>query len=169
MKTLRNAMSKSTAPIVPFFPIVMKDVTFLNDGNPGFKHVVEPSDDDAPLLINFDKYRNLCTVLQRYTLPASEPYDFTPVLTPVLRGLPVLPPAALGASNPYLAASTIPGYGATAARGEAGSGGEGLASGLANVAVVAGFVEGRLRAANVGEKGMQKAWEVAGMVEGEDF
>ncbi|KAJ3194741.1 hypothetical protein HDU67_004615, partial [Dinochytrium kinnereticum] len=133
-------MSMSKSPVIPFFPLVMKDVTFLNDGNQG----VRPSE---PELINFDKYRNLCAVLGRYAGPAAEPYEFSALITPLLRGLPVVSSAVLGGSVASSSASVV-------TRGGEG----GMFEGLASVSAVAGFVEGRIGAC-CGEAAMGKAWE----------
>ncbi|KAJ3108337.1 hypothetical protein HDU97_001462 [Phlyctochytrium planicorne] len=135
MRNLRNAMSKAGVPSLPFFPIVMKDLTFLNDGNPGIRPPTlartssassNSSGSLSPPLINFDKYRNLCGVIAKYTGPALESYEFSMVMQSALRGLP-------------------------------GGGEVGLW-----VAVVARLVEGRLKSS--GEEGiMEKVkWEVEG-------
>ncbi|KAJ3118841.1 hypothetical protein HDU96_007583 [Phlyctochytrium bullatum] len=151
-------------PLVPFFPLVMKDVTFLNDGNPGIRDPPTPGDNAPapPALINFDKYRNLCTVLQKYTQPAQEPYDFTPILTPVLRGLPALSAAAYA----YTAVGM---HAARYAAAGAGDPTDGLAAGLATTAAIAALVEGRLRASTGEAAAMQRAWEMTGAVDGEEW
>ncbi|KAJ3411863.1 hypothetical protein HDV05_001652 [Chytridiales sp. JEL 0842] len=37
MKAYRKVFAGAKPPVVPFFPVVMKDLTFWNDGNPGVK------------------------------------------------------------------------------------------------------------------------------------
>lgn len=55
MGTYRQALAAVvTMPVMPFFPLVLKDLTFLLDGNPT---------EHQPGLINFEKFRSLkCAV-----------------------------------------------------------------------------------------------------------
>ncbi|KAJ3033743.1 hypothetical protein HDV00_005864 [Rhizophlyctis rosea] len=73
-------------PCVPFFPVVMKDVTFVMDGNPAFVEgwgegvnaIVGGSGagdsmttlvggEEGMKLVNFDKYRSLSKIIAKYT------------------------------------------------------------------------------------------------------
>ena len=49
MKMHRNMLAAARPPLVPFFPVVMKDLTFIHEGNAG-------TIDD---MVNFDKLRML--------------------------------------------------------------------------------------------------------------
>ncbi|KAJ3299520.1 hypothetical protein HK104_008616 [Borealophlyctis nickersoniae] len=87
MRNYRRALAQATTPIIsqhtgqqimpgcalPFFPVVMKDVTFVMDGNPAYskKHgnegpETEGEDWERWRLVNFDKYRNLSRIINRY-------------------------------------------------------------------------------------------------------
>lgn len=59
--------------VIPFLPVVMKDATFVVEGNVDFVDGgvgVSPEQDgemgDTPKLVNFDKYRTLSRILSRY-------------------------------------------------------------------------------------------------------
>ncbi|TPX70434.1 hypothetical protein SpCBS45565_g01852 [Spizellomyces sp. 'palustris'] len=85
MRELRRAVEEETeGGVVPFLPVVMKDATFVVEGNPEFiaPTILHPTDasqsssqeagndndraSSDPTLINFDKYRTLTRILGRY-------------------------------------------------------------------------------------------------------
>ncbi|KAI9027336.1 ras guanine nucleotide exchange factor domain-containing protein [Phycomyces nitens] len=70
MAVYRNALQKAKAPAIPFFPLVLKDVTFFMDGNATM--MPEPSSG----LINFGKFRSLVQFLDCTVKYTSENYYF---------------------------------------------------------------------------------------------
>eukprot|EP01137_Pigoraptor_chileana_P034556 Opistho-2@27294 len=65
MMTYRSALLTSRLPLVPLLPLVMKDLTFINDGN--------PSKVDG--LVNFEKLRMLSRVIRTTVGYVSVGYD----------------------------------------------------------------------------------------------
>ncbi|KAI9199258.1 ras guanine nucleotide exchange factor domain-containing protein [Polychytrium aggregatum] len=105
MRNYRKALAQVRGPAVPFFPMVMKDITFLMDGNPAMtKPRSKSSSRQQQPLINFEKYRNISKILTEYrSFVVTEKYDFAVSLAPLLRfmshgstGVPVL------SSTPHL-------------------------------------------------------------------
>jgi RasGEF domain len=69
MKAYRDVLAACHPPILPFLPIYMKDLTFMNDGNPSlFKN-----------MINFDKLRMMATRVKDVTSLALTPPQFEKV------------------------------------------------------------------------------------------
>ncbi|KAJ3092550.1 hypothetical protein HK102_005830 [Quaeritorhiza haematococci] len=93
MKNYRNALASTNPPAVPFFPVVMKDATFVIDGNPAFFVGKEGKDESKPtksegFLVNFDKYRTLSKILSRYIEYGSsgnKGYEFAPQVTSAMK------------------------------------------------------------------------------------
>jgi hypothetical protein len=72
MKAYRDLLAEKKPPILPFLPILMKDLTFMQDGNPSmYKHMV-----------NFDKLRTMANRVREITNLADKPYqyDINPVI-----------------------------------------------------------------------------------------
>jgi hypothetical protein len=68
MSYYRSAFKKSAkAPCIPFFPIVLKDLTFLMDGNPTIK---------SDGLVNFTKFRILVQSIHNILNYTMENYYF---------------------------------------------------------------------------------------------
>ncbi|KAI9498632.1 ras guanine nucleotide exchange factor domain-containing protein [Zychaea mexicana] len=71
----RQALATAKAPVVPFFPLILKDLTFFMDGNPTMTTPAplpeqQQQQQPSPKLINFDKFRVLThfvNTLMRYT------------------------------------------------------------------------------------------------------
>ncbi|OAD78198.1 hypothetical protein PHYBLDRAFT_71756 [Phycomyces blakesleeanus NRRL 1555(-)] len=74
MSVYRNALQKAKAPAIPFFPLVLKDVTFFMDGNATM--MPESSSSSSPGLINFGKFRSLVQFLDCTVKYTSENYYF---------------------------------------------------------------------------------------------
>lgn len=69
MSYYRSAFKKSAkAPCIPFFPIVLKDLTFLTDGNA----TIKPDG-----LVNFTKFRMLVQSIHTVLNHTVENYSFT--------------------------------------------------------------------------------------------
>eukprot|EP00158_Paraphelidium_tribonemae_P009026 Partr_v1_DN28751_c1_g1_i4_m63180 putative Son of sevenless homolog len=69
MKAYRELLLASKGPILPFLPIYLKDLTFMNDGNPSkFKNMV-----------NFDKLRMMANRVKDITDLSKTPYEFKPI------------------------------------------------------------------------------------------
>jgi len=66
MRKYRNILLATEPPLIPFFPIFMKDVFFINDCNPS---TVENG------LINFEKYRMINELVRMVEFYRSVPYD----------------------------------------------------------------------------------------------
>ncbi|ORZ40619.1 ras guanine nucleotide exchange factor domain-containing protein [Catenaria anguillulae PL171] len=69
MKNYRDRLAAAKPPIVPFLPIYLKDLTFLNDGNPS----------SVRGLINFDKLRMMSRRVQEIVLSRGTRYDIANV------------------------------------------------------------------------------------------
>eukprot|EP00732_Lithocolla_globosa_P002989 Lithocolla_globosa_v1_NODE_2195_length_2116_cov_31.512858.p1 type:complete len:667 gc:universal NODE_2195_length_2116_cov_31.512858:105-2105(+) len=50
MKTYRSLIENATPPLIPFFPVIVKDLFVIHDSNPSFK-----GEDDENRLVNFEK------------------------------------------------------------------------------------------------------------------
>ncbi|ORX43597.1 ras GEF [Piromyces finnis] len=85
MKYYRKTIAMAKGPVVPFFPIIMKDFRFIIDGNPTFK--VLPN---GVKLINFERYKIMNKVLKTMEKYSSEKYPFTASFLPVIQRLPSL-------------------------------------------------------------------------------
>lgn len=85
MKYYRNAIAVAKGPVVPFFPIIMKDFRFIIDGNPTFKTL--PSGVE---LANFERYKLMNKVVKSFELYSNEKYSFTSTFLPVIQRLPSL-------------------------------------------------------------------------------
>ncbi|CEP18049.1 hypothetical protein [Parasitella parasitica] len=88
MSYYRTAFKKSAkAPCIPFFPIVLKDLTFLIDGNPTKK---------PDGLINFTKFRILVQSIHTILNYTAENYDFASELDhfPFFPNAPTLSPSS---------------------------------------------------------------------------
>ncbi|RKP01854.1 hypothetical protein CXG81DRAFT_18418 [Caulochytrium protostelioides] len=68
MKAFRDRLHASQRPIVPFLPIYLKDLTFMNDGNQSKVHG----------LINFDKLRMMALRAKEISALASADYPYDP-------------------------------------------------------------------------------------------
>jgi len=66
MKTYRTHLLNATPPLVPFFPIVIKDLFFIHECNPS----KTPSG-----LVNFDKLRLLTSIIRFIDAFRYIPYD----------------------------------------------------------------------------------------------
>ncbi|KAG0177629.1 hypothetical protein DFQ29_004618 [Apophysomyces sp. BC1021] len=67
MGVYRQALVKAKAPMIPFFPMVLKDLTFYIDGNPTLT---------SARLINFSKFRTLSKFIDGVLNYTSENYWF---------------------------------------------------------------------------------------------
>ncbi|CAF2173500.1 unnamed protein product [Rotaria magnacalcarata] len=69
MSVYRNLLKNESVvpPIIPMFPVCMKDLTFIHLGN--------PTQDDG--LINFEKLRMIAKEIRQITNMASSPYDIS--------------------------------------------------------------------------------------------
>ncbi|KAL7749253.1 hypothetical protein RI367_005405 [Sorochytrium milnesiophthora] len=67
MKNYRDRLAQAKAPIVPFLPIYLKDLTFLNDGNESRVHG----------LINFDKLAMMSDRVKEITQARKSRYSVT--------------------------------------------------------------------------------------------
>ena len=83
MRAYRSALATIHGPAVPLFPIVLKDATFVVEGNPANYSIDSKlNTDDAdsgtsnPPLINLDKYRTLVAVATAYLDIVKEAYPF---------------------------------------------------------------------------------------------
>ncbi|KAL6600732.1 ras GEF [Neocallimastix californiae] len=85
MKYYRKAIAMAKGPVVPFFPIIMKDFRFIIDGNPTFKTL--PSGVE---LVNFERYKIMNKVLNTIKKYSTEKYPFTQTFLPIIQRLPVL-------------------------------------------------------------------------------
>lgn len=52
-------------PVIPIYPILLKDLTFAHDGNPTFQEK----------LVNFEKLRFIARIIRSICLLSSIPYD----------------------------------------------------------------------------------------------
>ncbi|KAJ1568038.1 hypothetical protein HK405_003836 [Cladochytrium tenue] len=144
-------------------------------GVPAGVHAAAPA---PATLINFDKYRSIVQLLARYITAATEPYDFGPLLQPVLRGLPVcagsppVGPGGGGMSAVAVATAPLP-HRAGAAPGvwpllpPLSSADAGGTPGLAYAEGLALVVETRLAGA-FDDKSLSVAWEWAAVVDADE-
>eukprot|EP00026_Physarum_polycephalum_P004383 Phypoly_transcript_04401.p1 GENE.Phypoly_transcript_04401~~Phypoly_transcript_04401.p1 ORF type:complete len:543 (+),score=73.34 Phypoly_transcript_04401:306-1934(+) len=70
-RNYRNALSKVELPANPYLGVFLRDLTFIEDGNPDFV------EDDQ--FLNFEKMRMLNSVLSSIAKYQSVPYNFEPV------------------------------------------------------------------------------------------
>lgn len=77
-KAYRSLLSKGKPPLIPFVPLVLKDVTFINDGYPN---------KIGGKLINFEKCRMIGDCLRNFRRSSEVNYDFedNPVLQNYIR------------------------------------------------------------------------------------
>jgi hypothetical protein len=69
MQYYRNGFKKhAKSPCIPFFPLILKDVTFHTDGNPTFL--------DQNKLVNFTKFRSLAQLTHSVLSYTLEHYHF---------------------------------------------------------------------------------------------
>ncbi|KAI8808455.1 ras guanine nucleotide exchange factor domain-containing protein [Cladochytrium replicatum] len=68
MKNYRDQLTECKPPIVPFLPIYMKDLTFMNDGN----------ESKVRGMINFDKLRMMANRVKDISALAAKEYKFEP-------------------------------------------------------------------------------------------
>ncbi|KAI8620582.1 ras guanine nucleotide exchange factor domain-containing protein [Chytriomyces sp. MP71] len=80
MKNYRDTLTKAVPPIVPFLPIYLKDLTFMNDGNPKF----------VDGLVNFDKLRMMGNRVKDIVSLAA--VDFTFSAQPAIQNFIAMPP-----------------------------------------------------------------------------
>lgn len=69
MRHYRTALKKASSPCVPFFPLILKDITFLLEGNSTFYQ-------QQPHLINFNKFRQIAETIDSTIQLTSENYTF---------------------------------------------------------------------------------------------
>ncbi|KAJ3297414.1 hypothetical protein HDU79_003761 [Rhizoclosmatium sp. JEL0117] len=79
MKNYRDLLGKVAPPIVPFLPIYLKDLTFMNDGNPKL----------VDGLINFDKLRMMGSRVKDIISLAEVEYQF--VAKPAIQNFIAMP------------------------------------------------------------------------------
>ncbi|KAI8906627.1 ras guanine nucleotide exchange factor domain-containing protein [Powellomyces hirtus] len=72
MKNYRDILSVAVPPIVPFLPLYLKDLTFMNDGNAS-------KIGDERQMINFDKLRMMGNRVKDISALASVEYNFEPL------------------------------------------------------------------------------------------
>ncbi|KAJ2959713.1 hypothetical protein NQZ79_g4866 [Umbelopsis isabellina] len=93
MRSYRTAFAAAKAPAIPFFPIVLKDLTFFIEGNKtyledlqpepnsnslsSFKQFREPPQNNEHSLINFAKFRTLTRFVMDMLALTSENYPFS--------------------------------------------------------------------------------------------
>ncbi|KAJ3089202.1 hypothetical protein HK102_006959 [Quaeritorhiza haematococci] len=80
MKNYRDRLAKCIPPIVPFLPIYLKDLTFMNDGNQS----------TIRNMINFDKLRMMGNRVRDITALAAVEYQFQP--NPAIQNYLAKPP-----------------------------------------------------------------------------
>lgn len=84
MGAYRQALGKAKSPTVPFFPLLLKDLTFFMDGNPTYLSSATIS--TPPVLttdlINFAKYRSLTRCVHGILRATSKVYFFATDLGP---------------------------------------------------------------------------------------
>jgi len=69
-KNYRDAILSYTAPAIPYLGLLLRDITYANDGSPDFLGSEEQ-------LVNFTKYRRIHRLIDTYhTKPLSKTYDF---------------------------------------------------------------------------------------------
>ncbi|KAJ3019960.1 hypothetical protein HKX48_001505 [Thoreauomyces humboldtii] len=72
MKNYRDKLAVATPPIVPFLPLYLKDLTFMNDGN-------ESKMGEQRQMINFDKLRMMGNRVKDISGLGSVEYGFDPI------------------------------------------------------------------------------------------
>ncbi|ORX49431.1 ras GEF [Hesseltinella vesiculosa] len=87
MYVYRQALGQAKPPLVPFFPLLLKDLTFTMDGNATVYAPTSAGDPPTPLpyfsndqLINFAKYRTLTQCLHGVLRATFEDYAFSALL-----------------------------------------------------------------------------------------
>jgi hypothetical protein len=70
-RNYRNALSKADLPATPYLGVFLRDLTFIEDGNPDYV------EDDQ--FMNFEKMRMLSGVLSTIAKYQRVPYNFEPV------------------------------------------------------------------------------------------
>ncbi|RUP51760.1 hypothetical protein BC936DRAFT_146235 [Jimgerdemannia flammicorona] len=127
MSNYRRSFQKAKSPAIPFFPLVLKDVTFFIDGNKTFVEAepdlpthtndtyatAEAEPRSSALVVNFEKFRGLANHVNRTVTYAAESYSFAgqletcPFLVPLPMGQSVcasLPTSPLGSPSLFPAA-----------------------------------------------------------------
>jgi len=79
-KNYRAAFKSTTYPAVPYLPVILSDLTFMEDGNP----------DKIGHLINFQKRELICRVISEIQACQQVKYDF-PIVEPIHTLLSELP------------------------------------------------------------------------------
>ncbi|KAF2074404.1 hypothetical protein CYY_004300 [Polysphondylium violaceum] len=79
-KNYRGAFKATTYPAVPYLPVILSDLTFMEDGNP----------DKIGHLINFQKRELICRVISEIQACQQVKYDF-PIVEPIHTLLSELP------------------------------------------------------------------------------
>uniref|UniRef100_A0AAQ4NRD4 Rap guanine nucleotide exchange factor (GEF) 3 n=1 Tax=Gasterosteus aculeatus aculeatus TaxID=481459 RepID=A0AAQ4NRD4_GASAC len=64
-RAYRLAVAKLSPPYIPFMPLLLKDMTFINDGNPNY----------VDKLVNFEKVRMIAKTVKIVRGCRSQPYD----------------------------------------------------------------------------------------------
>ncbi|KAJ1562711.1 hypothetical protein HK096_004969, partial [Nowakowskiella sp. JEL0078] len=102
MKNYRKALNSSKQPTIPFFPVVMKDLTFIIEGNSSTTQssaaAIRNSSDTfvsskpselETTMINLDKYRTLVNTMKFYMdMSRTQKYQFEHLLLPTLKYIP---------------------------------------------------------------------------------
>ncbi|KAJ1531195.1 Rap guanine nucleotide exchange factor 2, partial [Nowakowskiella sp. JEL0078] len=102
MKNYRKALNSSKQPTIPFFPVVMKDLTFIIEGNSSTTNVSvtvsrnssdtvvsSKSSESEATMINLEKYRTLTKTMKFYMdMSRTQKYQFDHLLLPTLKYIP---------------------------------------------------------------------------------
>ncbi|KAL3900075.1 MAG: hypothetical protein SGCHY_001603 [Lobulomycetales sp.] len=80
MKNFRDILSSATPPMIPFLPIYLKDLTFMNDGNAS----------KVAGMINFDKLRMMANCVKEIVSLGETPYKFES--NPIIANYITVPP-----------------------------------------------------------------------------
>lgn len=137
-------------PIIPFYPVVKKDLTFIHLGNDSY----------VESLINFEKLRMIAKEIRSLTHMCSSPYDLLTMLE--LKGQP--PSTAMVALNQMSANSSNPSSGVNHYLNAHQSSGS-LASAISNIASVAtGQATVKRRKKSAAAPNPKKMFEEAQMV-----
>lgn len=70
---LRKTLKSLDPPCIPYLGMYLKDLTFIEDGNPNYLTNVEGNPEN---IINFEKMRKLASVIQDIFLYQQKPYNF---------------------------------------------------------------------------------------------
>ncbi|KAI8339891.1 ras guanine nucleotide exchange factor domain-containing protein [Chlamydoabsidia padenii] len=76
MGNYRQALGKAKSPTVPFFPLLLKDMTFFMDGNPTYLSSATTTTALDLTLINFAKYRSMTRCVHGILRATSDDYYF---------------------------------------------------------------------------------------------